>query len=185
MYLIPCTVFGQVSPDVLMKNVVFSGRSTQMSVITTWTKQHFVGPSGLTHPTPSMGRNPVLRSSGAPYSHNCPPSHSRQHIQLGLVNDLMAHLVPRNLSGRFNTLKAHTTLPFCSNARIVSSAGSNTIQFSGDNISPPYHHVHTRRSSSPVAAHQKNQHIDTRHISPMKSLSAKPTTVYVFARPCI
>ena len=75
--------------------------------------------------------------------------------------------------------------PSRSNARIVSSTGSNTIQFLGDNVSPPYHHIRTHRSSSPVAAHQKNRHIDTKHISPKKSSDANPTTVYVFAQPCI
>ena len=40
---------------------------------------------------------------------------------------------------------------------IVSSAGSNTMQLSGDNISPPHHHVHARKSSSPIPAHMKTQ----------------------------
>ena len=54
-------------------------------------------------------------------------------------------------------------------AKIVSSAGSNLMQISGDNISPPYHHhVHTRKSSSPIPAHPKSQIApDTKHTSPM------------------
>jgi hypothetical protein len=79
-----------------------------------------------------------------------------------------------------------------SNAKIVSSGGSNTMQIPGDHVSPPYHHVHTRKSSSPIPTHQKSQHIDTKHTSPKKSSSGhqhaapvKSNTVYAFARPCV
>ena len=59
-------------------------------------------------------------------------------------------------------------------AMIVSSAGSNPMRISGDNISPPYHHhVHTRKSSSPIPARPKSQMtIDTKHTSPKKTSSA-------------
>ena len=54
-------------------------------------------------------------------------------------------------------------------AKIVSSAGSNTMQISGDSVSPPYHHVHVRKSSSPIPAHPETQiPIDTKHTSPKK-----------------
>lgn len=76
-------------------------------------------------------------------------------------------------------------------AKIVSSAGSNTMHISG--VSPPYHHVHTRKSSSPISAHPKAHiSIDTKHISPKKSLNlhqhtapVKSNAVYAFARPCV
>ena len=76
------------------------------------------------------------------------------------------------------------------NAKIVSSAGSNTMQIPGDIVSPPYHHVHSRKSSTPVTTHLKSQYVDTRHTSPKKSSSiyqhaapVKSSTVYAFARP--
>jgi hypothetical protein len=79
--------------------------------------------------------------------------------------------------------------PSRSNAKVVSSTGSNTMQIPGDIVSPPYHHVHARKSSSLVMAHTKN---DTKHTSPKRSSSAhqhatpvKSNTVYVFARPCV
>jgi hypothetical protein len=80
-------------------------------------------------------------------------------------------------------------------AKIVSSAASNTMQIPGDNISPPYHHhVHARKSSSPIPAHTKTSQIslDTKHTSPKKISSVhqhaapmKSNTVYAFARPCV
>jgi hypothetical protein len=76
-------------------------------------------------------------------------------------------------------------------AKIVSSAGSNTMQIPGGNISPPYHHVHARKSSSPIPAHTKTHSIDTKHTSPKKISSihhhapVKSNTVYAFARPCV
>ena len=42
-------------------------------------------------------------------------------------------------------------------AKIVSSATANTMQVFGDDVSPPYHHVHTRKSSSPIPVHPKTQ----------------------------
>ena len=58
-------------------------------------------------------------------------------------------------------------------AKIVSSAGSNTMQISGDNVSPPYHHVHARKSSSPVPAYT-NLH---RHEAPFAQENFKcPST---------
>jgi hypothetical protein len=79
-------------------------------------------------------------------------------------------------------------------AKIVSSTASNTMQMPGDNVSPPYHHhVHARKSSSPIPAHTKTSQIplDTKHTSPKKISSAhqhapvKSNTVYAFARPCV
>jgi len=77
-------------------------------------------------------------------------------------------------------------------AKIVSPTGSNTMQISGDNVSPPYHHVHARKSSSPIPTHTESQiSIDTKHTSPKKTTShqhaapAKPNTVYAFAHPCV
>lgn len=77
-------------------------------------------------------------------------------------------------------------------AKIVSSTGSNTMHISSDNISPPYHHVHARKSSSPIPAYTKSQiSLDTKHTSPKRTSSAhqhapvKSNTVYTFARPCV
>jgi len=77
--------------------------------------------------------------------------------------------------------------------KIVSSARSNTIQISGNNISPLCYRVHAHGSSSPILAHTKVQiPIDTKHTSPEKTLSAylhvipvKPNTVHTFARLCV
>lgn len=79
-------------------------------------------------------------------------------------------------------------------AKIASSARSNTMQIFGDNVSPPYRHVHARKMSSPILAHTKTQiPLDTKHTSPKKMSSAhcqyavpiKSNTIYVFARPCM
>jgi hypothetical protein len=78
-------------------------------------------------------------------------------------------------------------------AEIISSTGLNTMHISGDNISPPYHHhVHTRKSSSPIPAHSKpHASIDTKHTSPKKTSSGhqhgapvKLNTVYAFVHHC-
>jgi len=45
-------------------------------------------------------------------------------------------------------------------AKIVSSATSKMMQISGDNVSPPYHHVHARKSSSPILVHPITVHIN-------------------------
>jgi hypothetical protein len=66
----------------------------------------------------------------------------------------------------------------------------HTMHISSDNISPPYHHIHARKSSSPIPAHTKTQiTIDTKHTSPKENSSAhqhttptKLNTVYTFAR---
>ena len=78
------------------------------------------------------------------------------------------------------------------NAKIMSSTGSNTMQISGDMLSPPYLHVHSRRSSSPITAYPKSQPIETRRTSPKKSSHAyqhaapvKSSTINAFARPCV
>ena len=65
------------------------------------------------------------------------------------------------------------------------------MQIFGDNVSPPYHNVHTRKSSSPIPAHTKtHSSIDTRHSSHKRSSSShqhaipvKLNTVYALLVP--
>ena len=77
--------------------------------------------------------------------------------------------------------------------KMVSSATSNTMQISGDNVSPPYHHVHTCKSS-PIPAHPQTQtSIDAKHCpSPKKissthqhSASMDSNTINTFTQPCM
>jgi hypothetical protein len=77
--------------------------------------------------------------------------------------------------------------------KIVSSAGSNTMPIPGENVSPPYTHVHARKPSPPVPSHHKKSFpIDTKHFLPNKTSNAhhhaapgKSNSVYAFARPCV
>lgn len=81
------------------------------------------------------------------------------------------------------------------NAKIVSSTGSNTMQISSDNISPPRYHSIPRKSPSPmIASHHKSHSADAKHSPPVKSTIpashqhmpvVKPNTVYAYARPCV
>ena len=49
------------------------------------------------------------------------------------------------------------------------------MQISGDNISPPYHHAHTRKSSSQIRMHMKAHiPIRTNHASPEENLECSP-----------
>ena len=51
-------------------------------------------------------------------------------------------------------------------AKTVSPAVSNIVQMPGDDVSPPYHHVHTRKSSSSTPAHPRTHtSTDTKHTS--------------------
>jgi hypothetical protein len=60
---------------------------------------------------------------------------------------LISQLVP-DVSGHSTQLRGQQ-------CEIFSSAGSNTMQRSGDSVSPPYHHVHARKSTSPIPAPTK------------------------------
>jgi hypothetical protein len=141
-------------------------------------------------PSPPSNNAPVppekssRRSSVDPYqtSADVPqlPTPPASHSNVPSPANSMSPVTPPNYEG--------------DSAKIVSSAGSNTMQISGDNVSPPYHHhVHTRKSSSPLSAHTKSHaSIDTKHTSPKKTSSGhqhaapvKSNTVYAFARPCV
>jgi len=58
-------------------------------------------------------------------------------------------------------------------ADIVSSARFTAMQILGDRVSPPYHHVHARTSSSPIPVYMKAQIlVDAKRTSPKKTSSA-------------
>jgi hypothetical protein len=133
--------------------------------------------------------------------HHRPPL---QYLKREVVVEIVGRLLRRH-NGSPQLPTSHSNIPFLANsispttppnyegdsAKIVSSAGSNTMQIPGGTISPPYHHVHTRKSSSPIPAHTKTHSIDTKHTSPKKISSihhhapVKSNTVYAFARPCV
>ena len=72
--------------------------------------------------------------------------------------NLMSPMTPLNYEG--------------DNVKIVLST-LNTMQILGDNISPPYHHVHAQKSSSPIPVHLKMQtSIDMKCVSLKKMSSA-------------
>ena len=59
-----------------------------------------------------------------------------------------------------------------------------TMQISGDNVPPPYHHAHICKSSSPIPAHPKTQtSIDTKHTSPKKMSSIRHHSAPVKSTP--
>jgi hypothetical protein len=61
------------------------------------------------------------------------------------------------------------------NAKIVSSMGSNTMQISGDNVSPPHYHMHSvSRKSPPPTIHSKSHSTDAKHSSPTKTTMSAP-----------
>ena len=68
------------------------------------------------------------------------------------------------------------------NAKIVSSAGSNTMQIPDDNVSPPYHHVRTRKSPSQYRR-TRNIPIYTKHTSSKKTSSARQHAASVKSNP--
>ena len=81
---------------------------------------------------------------------------------------------------------SHSNVPFPANSmpaspypttrvtvrRFISSTGSNTTQILGDNVLPPYPHVHARKSSLLIPAHTKTQiPQDTKHVAPLGDTS--------------
>jgi len=145
------------------------------------------GPGAPSSPPSSTPAIPQEKSSRRSSADSYPATSDRTHLPTppALHSDVSS---PANSMSPVTPSDASR-----SNAKIVSSAGSNTMQIPGDNVSPPYHHhVHSRKSSSPIPVHSKSQHIDTKHTSPKKSSGAhqhaaptKSNTVYAFARPCV
>jgi hypothetical protein len=145
------------------------------------------GPGAPPSPPSATSTVPSERSSRRSSAESYPAPNDHPHLPTppALLSDV---------SSPANSMSPATPVDTSrSNAKIVSSAGSNTMQIPGDNVSPPYHHhVHTRKSSSPIPAHQKHQHVDMKRPSPKKSSSAhqhsgsaKSNTVYAYARPCV
>ena len=92
-----------------------------------------------------------------------------------VVGRLISH--PNGRPAASNSTASHSNVPSLASSmspvtppsyegdsvKIISSDGSNTMQIPGDNVSPPHHHVHARKSSSPIPAHTKTQ-IPTLHM---------------------
>ena len=130
-------------------------------------------PPSMTFSTPADKSS--QRASANAYS--VPPTPPASHSNVPSPVESMSLATPPNYEGDTKT---------------VSPTGSNPMQISGDNVSLPYHHhIHTRKSSSPIPAHPKAQMaIDTKHTSPKKTSNVyqhavKSNTVYAFARPCV
>jgi hypothetical protein len=159
------------------------------------------------HPKPSTNNIPTAIPSFGPGAPPSPPTTSSvpDKSRRTSVDSHPSHPEPPQLPTPPAT---HSNIPSPANsmspvtppnyegdtAKIVSSAGSSIMQIPGDNVSPPYHHVHTRKSSSPISAHPTKSHasIDAKHPSPKRSSGAhqhaapiKSNTVYAFARPCL
>ena len=122
----------------------------------------------LHHPDPP--REVVAKVVGGSISDidGCPPAaHSpRLAFERPLPGELDVSSTPPNYEG--------------DSAKIVSSGVSNTMQILGDNVSPPYHHLHVCKSSSPMPAHTKmHSSIDTKHTSPKKTSSGHQHAVPV------
>ena len=132
-----------------------------------------------TIPSEKSSRRSSVESYPTPTDGPQPPTPPASHSNITSPANSMSPVTPPNYKG--------------DSAKIVSSATSNTMQISGDGVSPPYHHAHTRKSSSSIPAHLKSQtSIDTKHTSPKKmssthnhSTPVKSNTVYVFACPCV
>ena len=161
------------------------------------------------HPKPSTNNIPTAIPSFGPGAPPSPPSTTspvppEKSTRRSSVGTYPAQMDPPLLP---TPPSSHSNIPSPANsmspvtppnyegdsAKIVSSAGSNIMQIPSDNVSPPYHHVHTRKSSSPIPAHPRSQtSLDTKHTSPRKLSSshhhaapAKSGPVYAFARPCV
>ena len=101
-------------------------------------------------PSQRLSVNLYLTLTDPPPQLPTPPS---SHLNVSSPANSMSPVMPPNYEG--------------DSAKIVSSAGSNTIHILGDSVSPPYHHVHTCKSSSPIPVHTKTQvPLDTNHTSP-------------------
>jgi hypothetical protein len=131
-------------------------------------------PTTTSSSVPPEKRRSSADSYPAPADHTHLPTPPSLHSDVSSPANSVSPVTPADLT--------------CSTAKIVSSAGSSTMQI-GDNASPPYHHAHTRKSSSPIPAHQKRPiSLDTKYTSPKKiqhAAPAKSNTVYAFARPCV
>ena len=161
------------------------------------------------HPKPSTSNIPTAIPSFGPGAPPSPPSatSSIPSEKSSRRSSVESYPTPTDVPQLPTPPSSHSNVPSPANsmspatppnyegdsAKIVSSATSNTMQIPGDNVSPPYHHVHARKSSSPIPVHPKTQtSIDTKHTSPKKMSSAhqhsapvKSNTVYAFARPCV
>jgi hypothetical protein len=118
-------------------------------------------PSPPSNNTPIPPEKSSRRSSVDPYPTlaNVPqlPTPPALHSNVPFPADSMSAVTPPNYTG--------------DSAEIISTR-SNTMQISGDNVSPPYHHHEHRKSSPPIPAHTKSHaSIDTKHTSPKKTLS--------------
>ena len=160
------------------------------------------------HPKPSTSNIPTAILSFGPGAPPSPPSSNALIPPEKLSRRLLADPYPTsadvpqlptppascsNVPSPANSVSPATPPNYEGDgAGIVSSGGSNTMQIFSDNVSPPYHHIHARKSSSPIPAHTKtHSSIDTKHISPKRSSSGhqhiapvKSNTVYASTRLC-
>jgi hypothetical protein len=84
------------------------------------------------------------------------PSPPTSHSNVPSLANLMSPIMLPNYKG--------------DSVKIVSSTRSHTMHILDDNVSPPYHHVHTRKLSSPIPVHTKTQiPLETKHTLPKKT----------------
>jgi hypothetical protein len=160
------------------------------------------------HPKPSTNNNPTAIPSFGPGAPPSPPSTTSSTPERSRRSSSDSNPAQQGPPQLPTPPSSHSNIPSPANsmspvtppnyegdsAKIVSSAGSHTMQISGESVSPPYHHAHTRKSSSPISAHPAKTHapIEAKHPSPKRSSGAyqhaapiKSNAVYAFARPCV
>jgi len=119
-------------------------------------------PSPPSTTTPTLTDKPSRRSSVDSYPTPTDPPQlptpPAYHSNVPSPANSMSPVTPPNYEGN--------------SAKIVFSAGPNTMQILGDSVSPPHHHIHALKSSLPIPTYTKTQiHIDTKHPR-QKTLSA-------------
>ena len=109
------------------------------------------GPSAPPSPPSTGSAIPSERSSRRSSADPYPGPTDNTHLPTPLL-----HSDASSVSNSMSPLTQPD--PTSHDAKIVSSAGSNTMQIPDDIFSPPYHHVHSRKFSSPATTRPKGQH---------------------------
>lgn len=140
----------------------------------------------LTHPKPSTSNMPTAIPSFGSSAPPSPPSVTFTVPPEKLLRRLLveSYPTPKDIPQLPTPPSSYSNVPSPENSmspvpppnyegdteKIVSSTGSNMLHISSNSISPPCHHIHARKSSSPTPVHMKTQiSLDTKHTSPKRT----------------
>ena len=121
--------------------------------------------------SPTPATSPVPKSSRTSLVDSCPTP--TDPLQLPTLPTSRSNVPPLANSNAPSPVNLTSPNYESDTATIISFTRSSVIHLSSDNIPPPYHHAHARKSSSPIPAHTKTKiSLDTKHTLPKRSSSA-------------